>query len=78
MDFHLIFSILFQILALGCIFAILFWMFNLVESKVPEPFKQIVGWLKIFVLLALGVYAIYFIADLAGLDSPSHIGTIRQ
>lgn len=67
MDLSLIFSILFKVLGLGCIFAILFWMFNLVESKVPDPFKQIVGWLKIFVLLCLGIYAIYFIADLTGL-----------
>lgn len=69
MDLNLIFSILFKILALGCIFAILWWMFNLVETKVPEPFKQIVGWLKVFVLLCLGVYAIYFIAGLAGLNT---------
>ncbi len=65
MDFHFIFSILFQLLALGCIFAILFWMFNLVESKVPEPFKQVVGWVKIFVMLLCGMMAIYFIADMA-------------
>ncbi len=69
MDLDLIFSILFKLLALGAIFFILFRMFNLVESKIPEPFKQIVGYLKIFVLLLLGVYAIYFIADLAGLNT---------
>lgn len=74
MDLNLIFSILLKILALGCIFAILFWIFNLVEAKVPEPFKQIVGWLRIFVLICLGMYAILFIANLAGLGD-MRIGT---
>lgn len=72
MDFHLIFSILFKILGLGCIFGILFWMFNMVEAKIPEPFKQVVGWVKIFVLLLCGVMAIYLIADIAGI---TQIGT---
>jgi hypothetical protein len=69
MDIGLIIGILFKILALGCVFAILFWMFNLVESKVPEPFKQIVGWLKVFVLLVCGVIAIAFILQVAGIGS---------
>lgn len=69
MDFHLIFNILFKLLAFGCIFAILFWMFNLVEARVPEPFKQVVGWLKVFVLLLCGVMAILFIADTAGIGT---------
>ncbi len=77
MDFHLIFSILFQLLALGCIFAILFWMFALVESKVPEPFKQVVSWVKIFVLLLCGVMAIYFIADLAGIGT-NHVSLLKN
>lgn len=78
MDLHLIFSILFRILGLGCIFAILFWMFNIVESKIPDPFKQIVGWLKIFVLLFCGVLAIYFIADMAGIGTGGPITTIGK
>jgi hypothetical protein len=69
MDIGLIISILFKILALGCVFAILFWMFNLVEGKVPEPFKQIVGWLKVFVMLVCGVIAIAFILQFAGIGT---------
>ncbi len=72
MNFELIFSILLQIAALGCIFLILFWIFNLVEAKVPEPFKQVVGWLRLFVLICLGIYAIFFIADLAGINTGGH------
>lgn len=78
MDFHLIFTILFQLLALGCIFAILFWMFKLVEERVPEPFKQVVGWLKVFVLLVCGVMAILFIADMAGIGNVGHITTLGR
>ena len=78
MDLDLIFSILFKLLGLGAIFFILFWMFNLVETKIPEPFKQIVGYLKIFVLLVLGVYAIYFIADLAGIGTSGHMLTDKR
>lgn len=73
MDLDLIFSILFKLLGFGAILFILFLMFNLVESKVPEPLKQIIGYLRIFVLLLLGVYAIYFIADLAGIGTSGHI-----
>lgn len=67
MDIAFIVSVLFKIFALGCVFGILFWMFTLVEGKVPEPFKQVVSWLKVFVLLLCGVFAIYFICDLAGI-----------
>lgn len=69
MDLNLILSILFKLFAFGCIFAILWWMFGLVETRVPEPFKQVVGWLRIFVLLLCGVMAIFFIADAAGLGN---------
>ncbi len=78
MDLNLIFDILFKLLALGCIFAILFWMFNLVESKVPEPFKQVVGWVRIFVLLLCGAMAILFIADAAGLGNGTRHLTLRS
>lgn len=76
MDIAFIIHILFVVLAFGCILAILLWMFNLVEGKVPEPMKQMVGWLKVFVLLVCGVIAICFIAQLAGLDTSGRIGRL--
>lgn len=69
MDFNLIFSILIKIAAIGCIFVILFFLFKKVEEKVPEPLKEIVTWLRLFVLICLGFYAIFFIASLAGLNT---------
>jgi hypothetical protein len=73
MDFHFVLRLLIELFGLGCIFAIIFWMCNLVESKVPEPFKQAVGWLKVFIMLLCGVILIYIIADATGIGSAEHI-----
>lgn len=69
MDFDFIFSILIKVAAFGCIAIILFFMFKKVEEKVPDPFKEVISWLRLFVILFFCMWAIYFIADTAGIGT---------
>lgn len=73
MNFELIFDMLFKLAAFGCIAVILFFMFKKVEEKTPEPFKEVVSWLRLFVILIFCVMAIYFIADMAGIGTSGNM-----
>ena len=72
MDIAKIVHILFQIFGLGCIFAIIFFMCKIIEEKIPEPFKQLMVWVRVFILLLCCAFAIYFIIDIFDINMNLH------